>query len=157
MNHQILAQKPYKSKGGLLVAKALNDYEATNHRFEDVTVILDYDRAEVEIRLTPKISKPDSVFSIDTPLELKLSLSIPRIETQPHPDQYFFTRGKLKYGAKSLEIHGTGELEHQQGGETFSCSLMLSLKLPRSGGIHLDGIGDIIELYLHQMVLHPDF
>ena len=157
LNIQTLAQKPYKSKAGLLIAKAENDYVITSHSFERVTVSLDYDRAEVEIRFMPETIHQDSIFLRDEPIELKVSLSIPSIKTQPHPDQRFFTRGKLNYNNKTYSLHGTGELKYHPGGETYTCTLMLQLKLSKSESLLLPEIGKIIEFHLHQTVLDRDF
>ncbi|OEK03054.1 hypothetical protein BFP97_16675 [Roseivirga sp. 4D4] len=157
LNIQALAQKSYKSKAGLLIAKAENDYVITSHSFKRVTVSLDYDKAEVEIRFMPEASVEDSTFFRDEPIELKASLSIPSIKTQPHPDQRFFTRGKLHYKNKTYTLHGTGELKHHPGGETYTCTLMLQLKLSKSESLLLPGIGQVIEFLLHQTVLDRDF
>ena len=155
------AQRPYKSKAGLLAIKVVKDDTITTHTFRNVQVILDYERAEVDISFlleggsSEAKSFPGRSEAFNTKITTKLSL--PKIETLPHPDQRFHTRGKISFKESVFELEGDGELRHHQGSETYSCSLMLQLNLLKGKALEIDQFGKVISLHLFQTVLDPNY
>lgn len=155
------AQKPYKAKNGLLAIKAIKNDTIATHAFKNVQVILDYERAEVDISflLEGDSSEPKSLPGRSEAFNTKITtkLSLPKIETLPHPDQSFHTKGQIIFRGTVFELDGNGELRHHQGSETYSCSLMLKLNLLKGEALEFDQFGKVISLHLFQTVLDPNY
>lgn len=154
---QAIAQKTYVTKQGFMVIKAYEGDSLKSYRFNNIVVILDYDKASVDMNFKLDDSMDDIVpsnrFFSDHDAKITTRLSIPKIETQPHPDWDFHTEGELFFDEKVYYITGTGELKHHHGSETLACYLMLRLEAQKDFELIMEPLGKIKELHLFQTVL----
>ena len=161
VSKEATAQKPYKTKNGLLAIKAIKNDTIATHTFKNVQIILDYERAEVDISflLEGDSSEPKSLPGRSETFNTKITtkLSLPKIETLPHPDQSFYTKGQIIFRGIVFQLDGDGELRHHQGSETYSCSLILKLNLLKGEELGINPLGKVISLHLFQTVLDPNY
>ena len=154
----LLAQKTYITRQGFMVVKAFEGDSLKSYRFNNIVVLLDYDEATVDLNFKLDDSLDDIVpsnrFFSDHDAKIIARLSIPKIETQPHPDWNFSTTGELYFDAKVYYMAGDGELRHHDGSETLSCYLMLKLQPADEVELVMEPFGKIQELHLFQTVLN---
>lgn len=153
-----LAQKTYITRQGFMVIKAYEGDSLKTYRFNNIIVLLDYDKATVDLSFKLDDSLDDIVpsnrFFSDHDAKITTRLSIPKIETQPHPDWNFTTTGELYFNEKVYYMAGDGELRHHDGSETLSCYLMLKLQPADEVELVMEPFGKIQELHLFQTVLN---
>lgn len=154
---QSIAQKTYITRKGFMVIKAFEGDSLLSYRFNNIVVLLDYDKATVDLNFKFNDSLDDIVptngFLSDHDARITTRLSIPKIETQPHPDWSFHTKGELSYNGKTYDMKGDGELKHHHGSERMSCYLMLRLEVMEGSELIMEPIGKVHELHLFQTVL----
>jgi len=155
---QAIAQKTYVTKQGFMIIKAYSGDSLKSYRFNNIVVLLDYDRAIVEMsfKLDDSLDDidPSNSFFSNHDAKITTQLPIPKIETQPHPDWAFDTEGKLFFNEEVYYMNGNGELRHNEGSEVFSCYLMLRLELREDRELVLESIGKVKELHLFETVLN---
>ena len=153
----VLAQKTYITRQGSMVIKAFDGDSLKSYRFNNIVVLLDYERATVDLSFKLDDSLDDIVtsnrFFSDHDVKITTRLSIPKIETQPHPDRNFITTGELYFDEKVYYMVGDGELEHHDGSGIYSCYLMLKLQPVDGVELVMGPFGEIQGLYLFQTVL----
>ena len=154
------AQKTYITRQGFMVIKAFEGDSLKSYRFNNIVVLLDYGKATVDLSFKPDDSLEDIVpanrFFSDHDAKITTRLSIPKIETQPHPDWNFHTQGELIYDEKAYYMTGNGELKHHNGSEIMSCYLMLRLEAMEGFELIMEPIGKVHELHLFQTVLSQE-
>ncbi len=140
-----------------MVIKAYQGDSLKSYRFNNIVVLLDYEKATVDLSFKLDDSLDDIVpanrFFSDHDAKITTRLSIPKIETQPHPDWNFHTKGELFYDEKAYYMTGDGELKHHHGSEIMSCNLMLRLEAVDGLELIMEPIGKVHELHLFQTVL----
>ncbi|MEQ8625980.1 hypothetical protein [Ekhidna sp.] len=152
------AQKTYMTRQGFMVIKTYEGDSLKNYRFNNIIVLLDYEKATVDLSFKLDDSLEDIVptnrFFSDHDAKITTRLSIPKIETQPHPDWNFSTKGELYYDEKVYYMSGNGELRHHDGSETLACYLMLKLQPIDGVELIMNPFGKVQELHLFQAVLN---
>lgn len=143
-----------------MVIKAYEGDSLKSYRFNNIIVLLDYEKATVELSFKLGGNQNDIVpsnrFFSEHDTKITTRLSIPKIETQPHPDWNFHTNGELFYDEKAYRITGNGELKHHDGSEIMSCYLMLRLEAMEGFELIMEPIGKVHELHLFQTVLSQE-
>jgi hypothetical protein len=66
-------------------------------------------------------------------------------------------KGQLIFNETVFQLDGRGELRHHQRSKTFSCSLVLRLKLLKGEELNTGQFGKMLEILLFQTVLHPNY
>lgn len=152
-----IAQRTYVTKQGFMVIKAFKGDSLNTYRFNNIVVILDYEKAYVDMSFKLDDSLDDIVpanrFFSDHDAKITTRLSIPKIETQPHPDWDFHTEGELYFNEKVYYMAGNGELKHHDGSQTLACYLMLQLEAMENFELIMEPFGKVKELHLFQTVL----
>lgn len=151
------AQKTYVTRQGFMVIKAFQGDSLNTYRFKNIMVILDYEKAFVDIsfKLDDSLDDiaPSNRFFADYDAKITTRLSIPKIETQPHPDWDFHTEGELFLNEKAYYMTGNGELRHHDGSEILACYLMLRLEPMDGYELFIEPLGKVLEFHLFQTVL----
>lgn len=157
---QSIAQNTYITYKGFMVIKAFEGDSLKSYRFNNIVVLLDYEKATVDLSFKLDDSLDDIVpsnrFFSDHDAKITTRLSIPKIETQPHPDWNFHTKGELFYNEKAYYMTGDGELKHHDGSEIMSCYLMLRLEAMDGFELVMEPIGKVHELHLFQTILSQE-
>lgn len=153
-----LAQKTYITRQGFMVIKAYEGDSLKTYRFNNIIVLLDYEKATVDLsfRLDDGLEDtvPSNRFYSNHDAKITTRLSIPKIETQPHPDWNFSTKVELYFDEKVYYMIGNGELKHHDGSPTLACYLMLKLSPIDGVDLIMDPYGKVQELHLFQTVLN---
>lgn len=152
------AQRTYITRQGVLLVKALDGDSLATHKFKNINVLLDYDKAEVNIKFKLDDSLDDHIpanrFFSDHDIAIHSTLSLPEIETSSHPDRDFNIAGYLVYNEAAYYITGDGVLEHWEGSEVMSCLLTLDIKLRDETVLNLPNYGQVEDIFLLQTVLN---
>ncbi|AFL83924.1 hypothetical protein Belba_1297 [Belliella baltica DSM 15883] len=154
------AQRTYITRKGTLVAKTLKGDSLVTHEFNNINVLLDYDKAEVVINFKLDDSLDDHIpsnrFFYDYDVAINSRLSLSEIETQSHPDRNFNIQGHLIYNEAAYYLTGDGVLEHIEGGEALACLLTMNIKLMEGTTLVLDNYGQVEDIFLLQTVLNQE-
>lgn len=152
------AQKTFVTRQGFMVIKAYEGDSLKSYRFKNIVVLLDYEKATVDLSFKLDDSQDDIVpsnrFFSEHDAKITTRLSIPKIETQPHPDWDFHTEGELIFDEKAYYMTGNGELRHHDGSVTLACYLMLKLEPVDGTELLMEPFGKVQELHLFQTVLN---
>ncbi|MEQ8681166.1 MAG: hypothetical protein RID25_15500 [Cyclobacteriaceae bacterium] len=155
--NQSVAQNTYTTRQGFIVINTYKQDSMKSYSFKNILVILDYEKSTVDLSFRLDDNQDNilasSPFSPEYDVRITTRLSIPKLETQPHPDRNFHTTGELLFDQNAYDMKGHGELSHHEGSEKLSCYLMLKLVPLEGTDLYISPLGEIKELHLFQTVL----
>jgi len=157
-----MAQTLFGSMNGVISIAGDINGTAVTASSKELQITLDYDYAIFEMRLPLNslysgISFLDSEFAEmkENDLLIQGQLGVHYINTNQHPKQHFVFSGKLKQLNKTIDLKGTGHLEHVDGVGKFACLLGLTFEVDPEG-LQLGSLGyGKLNVQIRQTVLNP--
>lgn len=160
------AQQIYATSNGRVRITAQLDGAPLVAVSNNLTVLLNYETAQFEIRLDKSTIKT-GVDSLDNRLSYlqgdlliyKGKLGVEYIQTESHPPQDFVIEGYLNCASHYGSIIGQGHLEHVFSG-VYSCILNMTFHLNLKAmdlNVGLDGLSNEVHVEIIQTVLKNEY